>query len=368
MSDAELLLRAQAWVLLGGLAIGIAFGAVAHASRFCTMGALADAISLGQWVRLRAWVIAAATATAIAQGLVLAGLLPRGLSLYESSKLLWASHAFGALIFGAGMVLASGCGVRTLVRIGEGSLKALVVLLAMAMTALLSIRGILAVLRTSTLEPLAIQLEHPQTLGLALSPAAPGLGEWLGIGLALAIGGACWARGERMSRSALAGALAIGALVGLGWLITGHLGFIAEHPNTLEPAFVATHTRGPESLTFVGPPALAFEHLLYFSDGTRRLTFGTATVVGVLLGALLAARARGRFRWDGFRTTDDLVLHLVGAALMGFGGVVAGGCTVGHGLTGISMLSLGSMISILFMAVGAALALAWIERRPVAST
>lgn len=363
MTDTELLQHTQSVVLGGGLALGLAFGALAHLGRFCTMGAMADAIGLGNWLRLRAWAIAAATAVVGTQALILLDLIPRGLSLYESSRLLWASHIVGAFLFGVGMVLASGCGVRTLVRIGEGSLKAVVVLLVMVLSALLTIRGVLAVLRASTLETWFVALPHPQTLGLSLSPAAPGLGEVVGMGLAVLMALLALGRGPRLPAALLLSALGIGGVVALGWFVTGHLGYLPEHPLTLEPAFVATHSRGPESLTFVGPPALALEHLLYFSDGTRRWSFGTATIVGVVLGAALMAGARGRFRWDGFRTTQDLSHHLVGGALMGIGGVVAGGCTVGHGLTGISMLSLGSLISIAGMALGAWAALRWLEAR-----
>jgi uncharacterized membrane protein YedE/YeeE len=154
----------------------------------------------------------------------------------------------------------------------------------------------------------------------------------------------------------------VGACVAAGWLATGWLGFIEEHPNTLEPAYLVTNTRGPESLTFVAPLAYSLEILLYWSDRSQVMTFSIATVLGTVLGAGIAAVVSKRFQWQGFASTEDLAHHLIGAMLMGVGGVVALGCTIGHGLSGLSLLAVGSVLSVASILVGGWLGLKFLER------
>ena len=149
----------------------------------------------------------------------------------------------------------------------------------------------------------------------------------------------------------------LGAIVAGGWYVTGHLGHLAEDPRTLEEAFIATNSGRPESYSFVAPVAYTLELLLLWSDQSRIVTFGIAGVLGMAAGSAAMALATRSFRWEGFASTEDLVNHIVGGVLMGFGGVTALGCTIGQGLTGISTLAIGSFIALAAIVAGCATAL-----------
>jgi hypothetical protein len=149
--------------------------------------------------------------------------------------------------------------------------------------------------------------------------------------------------------------LGLGMVIVAMWWVSGHLGFVPEHPETLEPVYLGSNTRRMESLTFTAPMAYAIDWLIFFSDSSKVLTFGVVTVVGVVVGSLLCALVDRSFRWEGFSSTQDTALHLVGAACMGIGGVTALGCTVGQGMSGLSTLSLSSVIAVSGIMVGAVL-------------
>ena len=142
-----------------------------------------------------------------------------------------------------------------------------------------------------------------------------------------------------------------------GWYVTGHLGYVAEDPKTLEEAFVATNSGRAESYSFVAPTAYLLELLLLWSDQSKLVTFGIAGVLGMAAGSAAMALATGAFRWEGFASTEDLVNHIVGGVLMGFGGVTALGCTIGQGLTGISTLAFGSALALAAIVTGCVAAL-----------
>ena len=177
------------------------------------------------------------------------------------------------------------------------------------------------------------------------------------------IGGALllWALARREGRSAdvLLGGLGMGVLVVGLWWVSGVLGHVAEHPQTLEEAFLATNSQRMESFSFVAPLAYVLDGLVFFSDASKHLTQGMVLVLGVVLGSAAVALVTRSFRWEGFRNAEDTANHLVGGALMGVGGVAALGCTVGQGLSGLSTLALGSFITLAAIVAGAVLALRW---------
>jgi uncharacterized membrane protein YedE/YeeE len=357
----------SAWVVWSGLSIGLVFGASMQTGRFCTLGALSDWVLMGNNSRMRLWVWALAVAIGLSQAAIGLGFLQDKDSFYTSSRLLWLSHILGGLTFGFGMALASGCGSRTLVRLGEGSLKALVVFLVMALASFMTIRGITGVARSQTVEQIFLTLPSRQDLTSLVSFAFQATSE--SVRLALTIGLVAlmawfvfFHRGPRLATRGIITSTLVGACVAAGWLATGWLGFIEEHPNTLEPAYLVTNTRGPESLTFVAPLAYSLEILLYWSDRSQVMTFSIATVLGTVLGAGIAAVVSKRFQWQGFASTEDLAHHLIGAMLMGVGGVVALGCTIGHGLSGLSLLAVGSVLSVASILVGGWLGLKFLER------
>jgi hypothetical protein len=145
----------------------------------------------------------------------------------------------------------------------------------------------------------------------------------------------------------------VGALVLVMWWVTGSLGHLAEHPETLEESWLATNSRRAEGISFVSPVAHVLDWLMFYSDASKRLTVGIVAVPGVILGSAAVAIARRRFRWEGFADTADLARHLVGGALMGVGGMTAMGCSIGQGVTGLSTLSLTSMVAAAAMIGGA---------------
>ena len=361
MNDAELL-ALQNQVLWAALALGVAFGAIAQRTHFCTMGALADLVTMGDTTRLRMWALAAGVAMLGFNSMVALGWVKATDTVYALPALRWLSMIVGGLMFGIGMVLASGCGSKTLVRVGGGNLKALVVFGVLGLSAYATMRGVTAVLRVNTVDQVVWLLPGGQDL----PSLAAGLGGTPGqraLVLGGLIGGAlvAWALARRAGRSAdvLLGGVGIGALVVALWWVSGVLGHVDEHPQTLQEAFLATNSQRMESFSFVAPLAYVIDGLIFYSDTSRRITQGMVLVVGVVLGSGAAALAGGNFRWEGFRGVDDTASHLVGAVLMGVGGITAMGCTIGQGLSGVSTLSLGSFIAVAAIAVGGLAALRW---------
>ena len=259
------------------------------------------------------------------------------------------------------MTLASGCGAKTLVRLGNGNLKSLVVFVFLGLSAYMTLRGLFGGWRSAWLDPVAITLDSHQDLPsliaarFALDPRSA----WLACGGIAAGGLGLFALSSReMWRPApLLGSVAIGATIVAGWYLSGHLGFLPEDPETLEPAFLATNSGRMESLSFVAPLAYTLDLLMLWTDKSRSISLGIALSLGVVAGSLLAALLTRSFRIEGFRDAPDLARHLIGATLMGFGGVTALGCTIGQGLSGLSTLSLGAVLTVLAIAAGASLSI-----------
>jgi hypothetical protein len=245
------------------------------------------------------------------------------------------------------------------VRIGAGSLKSLVVFFVMGFFAFATLRGVFAVLRVNTVDRVAVDIAAGGSLPMWLTQFS-GLGAGLsGLIAALVIGGGLvvWAllgKDFRTPDGLLAG-VGLGGVIAWMWWISGHPGFVPEHPETLESVYLATNSGRMESLTFTAPMAYLLDWLVHYSDTSKILTLGVVTVVGVVVGSFIQALLSRSFRWEGFRDTQDTALHLAGAACMGVGGVTAMGCTVGQGLSGLSTLSLTSAIAVAGIMVGAVL-------------
>lgn len=343
-------------VLWAGFILSVIFGAIAQRTRFCTMGAVSDIVNMGDWTRMRMWGMAMGVAMIGFFGMAAGGLIDPSKTLYASNRFIWLSALVGGGLFGFGMVLSSGCGSKTLVRIGGGSLKSLVVFLVMGIAAFATLKGITAVARVATVDRIAVDFTTNATLPnwvaevLGVAPAAAGLGLALFIGLSL-IAWALWSRDFRSFDNLLAG-LGIGAVVTATWWVSGSLGYVAEHPETLQYAFVATNSGRSEALSFVAPVAYTLDWLMFFSDKSKALTLGIVSVFGVVVGSAVHSLFSRKFRWEGFRDAQDTGNHLAGAALMGVGGVCAMGCTVGQGLSGISTLSATSFVALAAILAG----------------
>ena len=350
-------------VLALAFATSVGLGGLLHRTHFCAMGAVSDWLLMGNTQRARQWALAVAVATL---GFALL-MLSHGISplhtIYNTSRWPWLSLALGGLLFGVGMVMASGCASKALVRLGAGNLKSLVVLMAMGMAALATLRGLPAVWRVQLVDrvdaawgwgPFASQwLAHVS--GWSLPAAALVMACLVALGLGL------WAMAQRSFWTAanLGAGVGVGLMAVLLWWGSGVLGWVPEHPETLESVFLTTASGRMESMSFVGPVGFWLDGFLYYSDGTKRVNFGMAMLPGVVLGSALSAWRSGTFRWEGFTRTADLARHLVGGVLMGVGGVMALGCTFGQGLSGLSTLNLGSLLASACIVLGVVLTLKW---------
>lgn len=347
-------------VLWAGFLVAMCFGAIVQATGFCTMGAVSDIVTMGDWNRMRQWALAAGVATIGFAVLAWTGLIPADKTLYASDRWLWLSALVGGALFGFGMVLASGCASKALVRVGAGNLKALVVFVVVGVAAFATLKGLTAVWRTQTVDRVAHEFATQASLPAWMAQVtgiAPAL---VGLAAGLAVGGAlvAWAFASRgMGARDAVGGLGVGACITAMWWVTGHLGFVAEHPETLQETFLATNSGRAEALSFVAPIAYTLDWLMFYSDRNKLLTVGIVSVFGVVAGSAAMALARHRFRWEGFGGTADLGHHLAGAVLMGVGGVTAMGCSIGQGVSGVSTLALTSFVAVAAMIAGAAGAL-----------
>ena len=345
------------WVLWAAFGVSFLFGALAQRTHFCTMGAISDVVNMGDWTRARQWMLAIGVAILGFAMLSWRGDLDPGKTLYASQRFIWLSCLVGGLMFGFGMVLSSGCGNKTLVRVGSGNLKSLVVMVVMGISAFATLKGITGVLRVSSVDRVALEIPAGAHLGGLLqgvlsTPAATLqvlLGVCLGVALVVAM---LLNREMRRADNLLAGAGA-GLLIVAMWWISGSLGHVAEHPETLEEVYLTTNSGRIESLSFVAPVAYLLDWLMFYSDKSKVLSLGIVSVLGVVSGSFVMSRLEGSFRLEGFGSVEDLANHLVGAVLMGVGGVTAMGCTVGQGLSGISTLSLNAFIALAAIILGA---------------
>ena len=343
------------------LAFGVAFifGLIGQKTHFCTMGAVSDIVNMGEWSRMRMWLLAIGVAILGAGALHASGQIDLGKSIYRTPTFTWLSYIVGGACFGVGMVLASGCGSKTLIRIGGGNLKSVVVFIVLGLVAYMTMRGVLGVFRVNVLEKAAINFPGGQDIPALL--VAGGMEAKTAFTLAVfGIGGGLTAmalsKRDFWTLDNLLGGLGTGLAVVAAWYVSGHIGYLAEHPDTLEEAFIATNSGRMESLSFVAPAAFSLDLLMLWSDTSRKMTFAIATALGVIGGSLAWSLLTRSFRWEGFVSVEDTANHLLGAALMGFGGVVAMGCTVGQGITGFSTLALGSIVTFLAI-VGASAAM-----------
>jgi uncharacterized membrane protein YedE/YeeE len=354
-------------VLWATFAITFLLGAIMQKTGFCTMGAISDAFIMSSWDRLRQWFLAIGVAIVGFALMSYCGLIDPLKSFYTGNKFLWLSTIVGSMLFGSGMVLASGCGSKTLIRIGGGNLKSIVVFMVLGLTAYMTMRGFLGVIRVNTLDTFFVAFNTPQDLPSLLSAPLGIARSNLHLALGLIIGFAFIAYALANKAFWTANNLVAGIAVGLAicavWWISGNLGFVAEDPNTLEEVFLVTNSGRMESLSFVAPYAYSLDWLMMYSDTSKVLTVGIVAVAGMILGSALVSVATKTFRWESFRNAEDTANHLVGATLMGFGGVTALGCTVGQGLSGISTLALSSLLALPGFILGAYVALLYLKVR-----
>jgi len=357
--------------LLWAFGLSLVFGAIANKANFCTMGAVSDWINMGDLSRMRSWLLAIVTAIIGVGLLEYSGSIDLSLTTsndtsnppYRSANFIWLRHLVGGIIFGIGMTLASGCGNKTLVRLGEGNMKSLVVLAIMGIAAwwmLFSNLSYNAFLQWML--PVSVDFSNHDIpaqdiaavlFGLSGIEAGPAIGFVVALVVALPL--LVWimiSADFRGNYELLSAGLIIGLLIVIGWYVTAgangqalleELDFMDERP----------FFSGAQSLTFIGPTGHIAQ---YIKEGFSALflTFGVTTVAGVVVGSFLYTVIFRRIRIEWFITWKDFAMHALGAVLMGIGGVLAMGCTIGQGITGVSTLALGSIVTILAIIGGSA--------------
>ena len=336
MSDSMLLALFGAF---GGVILGLA----ARLGRFCTLGAIEDSLYQNSFVRLRMWIFAIGVAGLGSFTLAATGHLNLGDTIYHVEPWSPLPAVFGALIFGYGMALAGNCGFGALARFGGGDLRSFVIVLVMGISAYFVLSGPLANLRLSVLEITTVDTmfrSYPQVLGAAtgLSPLA--------FGFLISAGIACAALCSKpflSDRKALLTGLAVGLAIVSGW---AGAQWVATY------GFSVTEIH---SHTFTSPLGETLLFLMTSSGGG--LTFGVGSVFGVLAGAFAGSLIKGHFRWEACEDPRELKRQVIGAILMGFGAILAMGCTIGQGLSAFSILTLNAPLVFAGIFAGAALGL-----------
>ncbi|UQR65986.1 YeeE/YedE family protein [Bradyrhizobium sp. C-145] len=330
-------------VILAGLVIGLIYGAVGLLSGFCLMSSMRGFLAKGDGRLVRTYALAVAVAIAASQLLAGSGTVDLGKSIYLQQTFSAPVLFLGGLLFGYGMVLSNGCGSRALVLLGRGNLRSFVVVIVLAIAAQMTLKGLIAPARIAV-----VQVSQTTVKSNSLPSVLAALGAVEPVSRALAAAAIVVALilfafahpAFRRSPGQIAAGIIVGLLVAGGWFATGSLG-----ADDFNPVPVT-------SLTFIAPIADALQYAMLSTGLT--LNFGIATVAGVLAGSLVTALATGRFHLEGYSSPRHMLRSAGGAALMGIGGVMAFGCSIGQGLTGMSTLALGSFVAVTGILLGTA--------------
>jgi uncharacterized membrane protein YedE/YeeE len=344
-------------VVLAGLVIGLVYGAVGLLSGFCMMSSLRGWWGEGDSRLVRTYALAMGVAIASSQLLAARGFVDLGKSIYLQPTFSAPLMFFGGALFGYGMVLSNGCGSRALVLLGRGNLRSFVVVIVLGIVAEMTLKGLIAPARIAMVQvsqTTAVANSLPALLsGLGLSGISARMLAASVTSAALVIFAFAHAPFRR-SPGQIAAGLVVGVLIAAGWYATGYLGADDFNPTPVT------------SLTFIAPIADALQYVMLSTGLT--LNFGIATVGGVFAGSLVTALVTKRFHLEGFQSPRHMLRSAFGAALMGTGGVMAFGCSIGQGLTGLSTLALASFVAVAGILLGTAAGLRGVLRvRPLVS-
>ena len=354
-------------ILFSVFAIAFVMGAIVQKTRFCTMGAVSDWMNMGDTARMRAWVFAMAIALAGVVAFEATGtinLSGETFPPYRTASFAWLRYLIGGFLFGVGMTLGSGCGNRTLVRIGGGNVKSLTVLLVAAVCAYLMMWTPLFetafapwIQATSiNLSSYGMPTQEVGSIVAGMFGLEPSRTLNLTVSGFVAIGLFVWVFRSpdfRHNFDAVLGGAAVGLAVLLGWYLTGgpmgqawkeYAEMATEIPSRVQT----------QSFTFISPMGDSLRYLMNPAK-LSYINFGVMALAGVILGGFVYAIATKGFRYERFFTFRDFANHVLGGALMGIGGVLAMGCTVGQAITGVSTLAMGSILVFFSIVIGAAL-------------
>jgi len=341
--------NAAAYVGWGGLLIGIVFGYIVYRTNFCTMGSISDILSFGDFRRFRSWLLAGATGMVGVAVISSLGMVDMGASMYLTPNFVWLANIVGGLLFGFGMVFSGGCISRNLVRAGGGDLRSVVVLLITGIFAYATIGGLIGPLRATVVNATTYDLGGIGAADQSVGGIVAGL-TGMDAGTAslaslIVVAGAvliyCFKDAQfRGSFNHVAAGAGIGLCVVAGWALTG---MAHDEFGDVEVAVA--------SLTYTRPAGDTLEYFMRYT-ALGAPNFAVVTTVGALLGGLLGALSRGRVHLTTFADKQDSIRNMFGAALMGIGGVLALGCTVGQAVTGVSTLAVGSILTFICIVVG----------------
>ena len=331
---------------LAGLGLGFVAGFAVRRSRLCFLGAIESAVVGNDWRRMKVFGLALAVALVLTQMMIIFGHFDPTQSSYVPSRIAWLSLVTGSVLFGLGMALVGTCAFGSLVRLGGGDLRSLVTLIIFGLVAYAMLRGVLAQPRLATIESISFEMPDGITGSLIdflmrrVPIDAPRARAIITAVLVLPLIGVVAAERRlwRAPRLIVAG-LCLGAAVAGGWLFTGVLA--DEFASGIRV----------QSLTFVAPVARAVYAVVLATS--EWMDFGVTAVVGVVLGSFAAALYADEFRWEAFDDDREMRKHLLGAVLMGAGGVLAGGCTIGQGLTAGSLMAVSWLITVPGIMLGA---------------
>ena len=361
--------------------ISVLLGVIVNKTNFCTMGAVSDMVNMNDYGRFRAWLLAIAVATIGVSVLEYMELVNVTDSFppYRGSQLIYIENILGGIMFGIGMTFASGCGNKTLIRIGGGNIKSILVFIVIALIAYYmttpfpdSDKTLYSVLFYDWVNPLAITLEGNQDIGALIGGVDNTSSMRLIAGLVVATGMLFYifkSTDFRSSKDNILAGIVIGLIILTAWYISSNVNINADDSSYSMSEYysewdmLADDDEGKpatgralnsQSFTFVNPIGQTYG---YIKDGfdSALLTFGLISVFGVILGSLLWSLISKSFRIEWFFDLKDFLNHFFGAILMGFGGVLALGCTVGQGITGMSTLALGSILTFISIIFGSAL-------------
>lgn len=333
-----------------GVIAGCVLGFTARSTHFCTLSALERHWYAGDSSGLRTWVLAALAALVGTQALTFAGLATPEASFYLSPEFPWTGAIAGGFMFGLGMALVGTCGFGAVLRMGGGSLRALVVLTVIGLSALAAQRGILAVVRVPLVDELAVSFagSGSQSIGDILSHLV-GFGVHEAVAVLVAATGLLWvfkSGSYRRQYGKIGSALVIGGVIAFGWWATSTMAALSLEPIQIEAG------------SFVVPVGDSILQLITYT-GTLP-DYGVGLIAGTLIGAVAAAMWKRDIRWEACDDARELGRHILGGTLMGIGGVLAMGCTVGQGITAFSVLAVSAPVVMLSMALGARVGLAWL--------
>lgn len=332
---------------LCGVIIGVVMGFIARRNHFCTLSSLERHWYAGDSNGIRSWALAAVTALAVTQLLIAIGAIDVSTSFYLTEPLPIAGSIIGGLMFGFGMALVGTCGFGAIIWLGGGNLRALVVLTGLGLAAVAAQRGITGHLRVTLLDPLRIDLEAfgGQSLG-AIASHLTGLNLTLTIATLIVAGGIWWIfrdAGFRKDRGKIVAGLVIGLCIAAGWMATS---LFRQH------LFVPVQI---EAGSFVTPVGDTIMQIITVTGSVP--DYGVGLVIGIFLGAALAAWRADDMRWEACDDARELSRHLLGAFLMGTGGVFALGCTIGQGVSAASLMSVSVPLAMLSIILGARIGL-----------